>query len=206
NFKDKIFPKGREWVELISNPITFRTRDQKVFSHTDLPVVKDELSITLRLKLESQPSDWATIFHKGTSNSTRTPGLWLTPYNPKLYARFSGNYSNDSGMPGLGDELSLQKWYHIAYTLSDSEKRLDVYINGEWLGFYSIQDVKKQRVIFNDGPLHIGKAFIHEGFNGEISNVRYFNWRLSAEEVKDLVVRIIKSFKSWTSKNAYYEI
>ncbi|CAB4384002.1 unnamed protein product [Rhizophagus irregularis] len=28
-------------------------------------------------------------------------------------------------------------------------------------------------------------AFTHNGFNGKISNVRYFNWRLSAEEVKE---------------------
>ncbi|CAB4384005.1 unnamed protein product [Rhizophagus irregularis] len=41
------------------------------------------------------------------------------------------------------------------------------------------------KVVFNDAPLHIGRAFTHIGFNGEISNVRYFNWRLSAEEVKE---------------------
>ncbi|CAG8593442.1 5554_t:CDS:2, partial [Dentiscutata heterogama] len=86
----------------------------------------------------------------------------------------------------LGDGLLLEKWYHIAYTLSDSEKRLDVYIDGEWLGFYSIQDFKKQRVIFNDGPLYIGKAY-DLGFNGEIRNVRNFNWRLSAGEKKPIV-------------------
>ncbi|CAG8809057.1 15899_t:CDS:1, partial [Dentiscutata erythropus] len=47
----------REWAELISKPITFGAREQKVFNHVDLPVVKDELSITLRLKLEDYASD-----------------------------------------------------------------------------------------------------------------------------------------------------
>ncbi|CAG8708057.1 1410_t:CDS:2 [Cetraspora pellucida] len=150
----------REWVEIISNPIAFGIQEQQIISHTDLPVVKDELSLTLRLKLQSHSSSWATIFHKG-------------------------NWDSNAGIMELGDGLSLQRWYHIAYTLSDSEKRLDVYLDGEWLGFYSIQEVKKQRVIFNDGPLHIGKAFSWNGFNGEIRNVRYFNWRLSVGEVKE---------------------
>ncbi|RIB12804.1 hypothetical protein C2G38_1785373 [Gigaspora rosea] len=84
----------------------------------------------------------------------------------------------------VGDELLLQKWYHIAYTLSDPKKRLDIYVDGEWVGHYSIQDVKKQRVIFNDGPLYIGQAFSRDGFNGEISNFHYFNWCLTPGEIK----------------------
>ncbi|CAG8725084.1 12972_t:CDS:1, partial [Dentiscutata heterogama] len=183
----------REWVELISNPITFGIQDQRIINHKDLPVVRDEISITLRLKLQSHSSSWATIFHKGRARYTvslhkmlikliyfckiqnsgsadliRTPGLWLTGNKSKLHPRFTGNWNNNAGIMELGDGLSLQKWYHIAYTLSDSEKRLDVYVDGEWLGFYSIQDVKKQKVIFNDGPLHIGRAFSWGGFNGEI--------------------------------------
>ncbi|CAB4384012.1 unnamed protein product [Rhizophagus irregularis] len=45
--------------------------------------------------------------------------------------------------------------------------------------------VKTHKAVFNDGPLHIGRAIRHNGFNGEISNVRYFNWRLSPEEVME---------------------
>ncbi|RIB12803.1 concanavalin A-like lectin/glucanase domain-containing protein, partial [Gigaspora rosea] len=167
---------------LISKPITLGAREQEVFNHADLPVVKDELSITLRLKLQDYTSSCFMIFHKGTDDLIRTSGLWLS--ENKLHARFTGNWDNNEGIMRVDDELLLQKWYHIAYTLSDPEKRLDLYVNGEWVGYYSIQDVKKQRVIFNDGPLYIGQAFSRDGFNGEISNVRYFNWRLTPEEVK----------------------
>ena len=69
---------------------------------------------------------------------------------------------------GIGDGLLLNRWYHITYTLSDSEKRLDVYMDGEWIGYYSIQNVKTQKIIFNDGPFYIGHAFSWNGFNGEI--------------------------------------
>ena len=55
----------REWAELISESITFEFLDQRVFKHADLPVVTDELSMTLRLKLRSYTNGWATIFHKG---------------------------------------------------------------------------------------------------------------------------------------------
>ena len=53
---------------------------------------------------------------------------------------------------GASDRLLLNRWYHITYTLSDSEKRLNVYMDGEWIGYYSIQNVKTQKLSFNDGP------------------------------------------------------
>ena len=84
-----------------------------------------------------------------------------------MHARFTGNWDWNLGIDEVDDGLLLNKWYHLTYTLSDPEKRLDVYINGEWTEFYSIQKVKTQKVLFNDGPLHIGKAF-SDGFDGEI--------------------------------------
>ncbi|CAG8586210.1 13191_t:CDS:2 [Dentiscutata erythropus] len=185
--------EAREWVELISNSRTFRTQDQTIFNHDDLPMVKNELSMTLWLKLQSYPSDWATIFHKGTEHYVRTPGLWLTAGKSKLHGRFSGNWNSNVGVWAAGDEFALHKWYHIAYTLSDLEKRLDVYIDGEWVGHFPflVENVQSQKVTFNNGPLYIGKAFTI-GFDGEISNVRYFNWRLSVEEVRmDIHVIVI---------------
>ncbi|CAG8527012.1 7041_t:CDS:2, partial [Dentiscutata heterogama] len=157
--------------------------DQRIFNNSDLPRVKDELSITLRLKLQSLANGWTSIFHKGTEEFIRTPGLWLTSKSA-FHARFTGNWDNNAGIHEIGDGLLIQKWYHIAYTLSESKKRLDLYIDGEWIGFYSIQDVKKQCIIFNDGPLYIGQSFSARGFNGEISNFRYFNWHLSADVIR----------------------
>ncbi|CAG8577243.1 13691_t:CDS:2 [Funneliformis caledonium] len=171
-------------AELISGPITLVERSQLVFEHADLPTVNDELSVTLRLKLHSHASSWAIIFHKGTERFVRTPTLELVPKKSSLHARFTGNWTNDAGIYDFGNGLLLDKWYHIAYTLSDSEKRLDIYIDGEWVGFYGIQNVKTENVVFNEGPLYIGRSF-DNGFNGEICNVHYFNWRLCAEEVKE---------------------
>ncbi|GBC05217.1 hypothetical protein RclHR1_00610029 [Rhizophagus clarus] len=180
----------REWAELISDPISMREQDQRVFEHAELPVVSDKVSVTLQLKIHKHHSHWAVIFHKGTEFLIRTPILQLTPNKSAIHARFSGNWGSDIGLYEPDDGLLLNKWYHIAYTLSDLEKRLDVYLDGEWVGYYGISKVKVQKVIFNDGPLHIGRTGNEKGFNGEISNVRYFNWRLSPEEVlEDFFVR-----------------
>ncbi|CAI2175258.1 8944_t:CDS:2 [Funneliformis geosporum] len=127
-----------------------------------------------------------------TESFIRTPRLELFPKKSSLQARFTGNWTNNAGIYELGDGLLLNRWYHISYTLSDSEKRLDIYIDGEWFGYYGIQNVTTENVIFNEGPLYIGRSF-DNGFNGEICNVRYFNWRLCAEEVKeDFVNDVIK--------------
>ncbi|PKK67152.1 hypothetical protein RhiirC2_867931 [Rhizophagus irregularis] len=108
------------------------------------------------------------------------PHFYLKPCNIS-----EGNWDHNVGINSLGNGFLLNKWYHIAFTLSDPEKRLDIYVDGEWIGFYGIMSVKDQKVVFNDGPLLIGRAYNYHGFSGEISNVRYFNWRLSVEEVME---------------------
>ncbi|CAG8614854.1 16459_t:CDS:2 [Funneliformis caledonium] len=171
----------KEWAELISDPINFKEQTQLIFDHADLPVVKDELSLTLRLKIQSHNSfHWAVIFGKGTEGS-RTPRLELIPNKSSFHVRFSSNWSDNVGIQEVWDGLLLDRWYHLAYTISDSEKRLDFYIDGKWVGFDCIPNIKTGKVVFNDGPLYIGQTFK----NGDISNFRYFNWRLSADEVKE---------------------
>nr|CAG8594849.1 14329_t:CDS:2 [Entrophospora candida] len=161
----------KEFREIITDPIFLTASENKIVQHDELPMVNDELSVTLYLKVKS------------TENSIRTPGLWLHPKKTTLYARFSGNWSCDAGIGETTAKLSLNKWHHISYTLSDFKKRLDLYIDCSWIGFCGIENVQTQKVLFNTGPLHIGSAF-DQGFTGEISNFRYFNWRLSAKEVE----------------------
>ncbi|CAG8816393.1 14178_t:CDS:1, partial [Gigaspora rosea] len=43
----------RTYRELITEPIIFTSRYGQIISHAELPVVKNELSITLKLYLES---------------------------------------------------------------------------------------------------------------------------------------------------------
>ena len=54
----------KEWAELISDPICMRDHDQLVFKHADLPPVKNEVSVTLRINIDSHKG-WCFIFVKG---------------------------------------------------------------------------------------------------------------------------------------------
>jgi len=108
------------------------------------------------------------VINLGTGDFIRTPSLFLSENNSSLHTRFTGNWDWDAGITDPGDGLLLNRWYHLSYTLSDSQKRMDFYVNGEWYGYYSIQRPQSQKVVFNDGPLYIGRAFSNDGFDGEI--------------------------------------
>nr|CAG8518848.1 4088_t:CDS:2 [Entrophospora candida] len=163
----KVVVKVKEFYEIISEPISLIDSENKIVQHNELPEVNDELSVTLDLKVKSLNSDWACIFHKGTQYNIRTPSLWMNKGKTTLHVRFSGDWEWNVGIEETSSELSLNKWHHLSYTLSDSEKRLDLYIDGLWVGYYGIQNVQTQRVVFNTGPLHIGSAF-SPGITGEI--------------------------------------
>ncbi|CAG8714832.1 20241_t:CDS:2 [Rhizophagus irregularis] len=46
-------------------------------------------------------------------------------------------WNDNVGIYTVGDGLLLNKWYHLTYTLSDSEKRMDIFINGVWTAMRS---------------------------------------------------------------------
>src|SRR6266542_2243074 len=56
----------RTYRELITEQAIFLPNYRRVFNHTELPVVKDELSVTLKINILSLgTADAATVFHKG---------------------------------------------------------------------------------------------------------------------------------------------
>ncbi|CAB4422142.1 unnamed protein product [Rhizophagus irregularis] len=180
----------REYRELITEQVIFLPKYYQVFNHTDLPVVKNELSITLKINIiNHEHSDYYhyhSIFYKGNTIDNQTPSLWLRTTEPVPIVRCSTTNSYTVGF-GLEDyEFQITQWYHIAYTLSDPDKRMNLYIDGKWVGSYSLTIIQNQFIIFNDEPLYIGKNpnfGSNDGFFGLISNFRYYNFRLSHEEV-----------------------
>ena len=81
------------------------------------------------------------------------------------------NDNPNAGIDAVGLGLSLNQWYYLAYTLSEPEKRLDFYIDGQWAGFLSVQQVQSEHIIFNNGPLYIGNDVIYDGITGQIRYV-----------------------------------
>ncbi|RIB25991.1 hypothetical protein C2G38_2241025 [Gigaspora rosea] len=122
----------------------FTPEYNRVIDHAELPVVKNELSITLKLYLERHGPGWYAVFYKGRARATRTPALWLRS----------------------GDSAPCPP-----YTLSNPDKRMNLYIDGEWVGSFSMTNIHWQSFIFNNEPLYIGRNFDLNGFTGQISEV-----------------------------------
>ncbi|CAJ0760438.1 7881_t:CDS:2, partial [Entrophospora sp. SA101] len=156
--------------------LTLTPPTNRIINHNELPPVKDELSMTLKINLMSHDVGWAAIFHKGrTAVTERTPSLWLTPQKSALHPRYTTNIDMNRGIDGIfGNEILFNRWYHIAYILSNIEKRMDS----------SIILVQNEFIIFNDAPLYIGNDTYCNGINGQISNFRYYNFALSRGEVE----------------------
>src|SRR5688572_2448458 len=110
--------------------------------------------------------------HLGGQDLVRTPAVWLTPKVSAPHPRFSTNNNPNVGIDAFGNGLSLNQWYHIGYTLSEPEKRLDFYMDGHLVRFQSVQDVQADHVTFNNGPLYIGNDIFYNGITGQI---RYYS-------------------------------
>ncbi|CAG8446125.1 8313_t:CDS:2 [Ambispora leptoticha] len=173
--------KLRAFHECISEPITFSIQDRRLIHHAELPKVTNELSVTLRLNILCHSPNYVSVFHKGEVNEDRTPVLQLQPNDSAPHARFSVTGNWNAGNNAVANGLTLNRWYHLVYTLSEPKKKLNFYIDGKWVEFHSFQ----QDIKFNNGPLWIGNYRSRNGFTGLISNFRYYNWSLSAEEVKE---------------------
>ena len=55
----------RVFNEFISNPIMLTAIDNRIIQHAELPVVTNEVSVSLRLNIQSHDPAWACVFHKG---------------------------------------------------------------------------------------------------------------------------------------------
>ncbi|CAG8812993.1 22528_t:CDS:2, partial [Gigaspora rosea] len=103
-----------------------------------------------------------------------TPVLWLKPNDSTPSPRFAitgNNGNNNIGFDMNGYGFLLNQWYHIAYTLSNIDKRMNFYIDGEWVRSFSITNIPDQSIIFNDSPLYIGRHSSWNGFTGQISEI-----------------------------------
>ncbi|CAG8794071.1 23640_t:CDS:2, partial [Dentiscutata erythropus] len=172
----------RTYRELITEPVIFAPTYNRVISHAELPVVRDELSITLEIYVSSHSYKWNTVFCKGRTKKDITPSLWLKPSNSTPIPAVSITGYGKNRFIVNDYELLLNRWYHIAYTLSEPQKRMNFYIDSKWVSSFNITN-QSQFFIFNDGPLYIGSYFIWDGFTGQIRNFRYYNFRLSYNEV-----------------------
>ena len=136
------------------------------------------------------------IYDDGTTSATRgvatvnnSPGLYLNvdsstnkPTNALIF--YMDTITSAGGNAANRKELSVEnipmnKWFHVAFRLKDYN--LDCYVNGMLSSSVSFgTDVPKQ----NYDDVHVGK---NNGFNGSLSNLRYYDYALTAFDLNALV-------------------
>jgi hypothetical protein len=137
-----------------------------------------EFSYSVWIYIQDWTRGWKNIFVKGdktdgaSTNSARSPGLWLYPDTNALHARI-----NTFASPNEGCDIKnipLQKWVHIAYILNN--RTVDIYIDGKLERSCVLRGVPK----LNDEPVRVCD---NGGFFGKISNLVYFRYAMKPDEV-----------------------
>jgi hypothetical protein len=177
-------PSNRKSIPLL------RSRDEKngiEYSYTTWLYVSDWSNY--------KKNEWKHVFHKGDRNSwvndgevdgetttddynqphgamIASPGMWLHP-NTNALRVYVNAYDNMDEYEDIYD-IPSQKWLHVSIVVK--HQSFDIYING----YLKKKHVCKSIVRQNFGNLYIGNS---GGFSGYVSNLRYFDYAVSANEI-----------------------
>ena len=126
--------------------------------------------------------NWKSILVKKDAQ-TISPGIWLHPTKNSIKIELST--LNKTTEELFIEDIPLQKWIFMSVTVNN--RNLDVFIDGEL--------VKSKR--FVDIPvLNLGNI-TYGGFNGQLTNIRYFNRALFPQEIKKLFLYKRKAKTLW---------
>lgn len=160
-------------------------------------------SIWLNIHKLDNASVYQHIFHKGNSNlaenglnfPNNAPGLYIKPDTNELVVIMNTfNVINEEiDIPNI----PLNKWINVI--IRCRENILDVYINGTITRSINLSGVPKQ----NYGDVYVAQ---NGGFQGNISNLWYYNYALGTAEIQNIVTRGPNTYMVGpsTSNNADY--
>jgi hypothetical protein len=123
--------------------------------------------------------DWRPLFHKGSINFERGPGLWLNPGNTRIHFRVSTTSSNNEGTDTVAN-LAVGAWSHVACVKAANKWRC--YINGVLDTEFTLSGTTTG----NSGPLYVGDDPWYAGSNVHMDDVRVYNRALCASDVQTL--------------------
>lgn len=140
------------------------------------------------LFIETVRDSYQHIFHKGdinlpssnVSSLNNGPGLYVRKHNNMAELRvimssFDNPKSADISIPNI----PLQKWINV--TIRVKHKHLDVYVNNNIVHRHIFQGAPPKQ---NYGNVYVAQQ---KGFDGLISNLRYFNRAITGVEVANIV-------------------
>lgn len=143
-------------------------------------------SIWLNIHKLNNVNVYQHIFHKGNSNLAQNglnfpnnaPGLYIKPDTNELVVIMNTfNVINEEiDIPNI----PLNKWINVI--IRCRENILDVYVNGTITRSINLSGVPKQ----NYGDVYVAQ---NGGFQGNISNLWYYNYALGTAEIQNIVTR-----------------
>jgi hypothetical protein len=153
--------------------------------------------------INSSKDEYSSIFYKGNNNiadsglnfPNNAPGLYLEPKSNNLLIVMNTFtvINEEVSIP----DIPLNKWVNIIIRCQNTT--LDVYINGTITRSLALSDVPKQ----NYGNVYVGT---NGGFDGNISDLWYFDRSLGPGEITDLVKKgpnLKSSDKNSSESNNY---
>eukprot|EP01080_Neovahlkampfia_damariscottae_P001683 gene1683-452_t len=144
------------------------------------PYKNSQLSILLRIFITQDfTGKWRNLFHKGNSDQERTFATWLSPNTNTLHCRISTTHNKNDGFNSKS-VLKINQWYTVAFVLSDDTYSL--YIDNILDTCYKLPG----KVIFNNGPLYIGKNPWYNGFVGKMSEFKIYSKAITNFQSDDL--------------------
>jgi hypothetical protein len=139
---------------------------------TNLTGTKDYLHVFSK----GDNSTLEPIDSRGISSPNNAPGLYLSASTNQLLVVMN-TFENIEEKIEVGN-IPLLKWIHVLIRLEG--QYLDVYVNGILAKRKELSSVPKQ----NNGGVYVAS---NGGFNGFISNLRYYNKALSPGDIVSIV-------------------
>ena len=153
----------------------------------------------------SSSSNYERVFIKGedptttitaVSEGNQFPGVYIvkdsSSNQTKLRFKIKPLGNNDDSVEFDVTNIPLNKWFHVAFRIQNT--LADVYINGTIANRTVFNTVPTQ----NDGAILIGK---NGGFTGNLSNLRYYDYALSAFEMNNIILGGPSLYPSELSKD-----
>ena len=127
--------------------------------------------------IQNRATNTKHIFHKGSKSGTplASPNMWLDKETNKLHISMNTFHSVKETCDI--DNIPVNKWFHIALVVIN--KSMHVYINC---------NLKKKCTLVGVPKLNYGDLYInlYNGFDGFISQFRYWNKAVSQYELEGL--------------------
>lgn len=203
-----IYWKRRPWlIKGVKNGKKRITIGQNPSFYNSIPLFKSvnarhgiEFTYMLWIKFENwtyRKNKWKHIFHKGSKiedfneqnpiNIIQTPGLWIHP-SSNNFRLFMNTYEDNEYFDI--EDFAINTWIHIA--IVNKGRKIFFYIDGE---------IIKDHMLFSPIKLNNNTLYVNSlgGFEGQISNFRYYNIGLQTNEIR-------KAFKNGHSEKKFKEI